>query len=141
MYIIISKVFPDIPNKWLQKLIYLPSPIDAYFATLTVGGVDYVSVDKVYGDNSNSFEETDMDGLYATIGLTPTALGPSDATVMYYDGYHAAKKVSGCSCGAGKWIMYRSKCGPAEVIEHTYNQLDGSHPTLAGYGSRSRYYK
>jgi hypothetical protein len=50
-------------------------------------------------------------------------------------GYHAARKMS-CSCGAGKWIMYKSKCGDWEVIEHVWDQLNGS-----TYGNTDRFYK
>lgn len=39
-------------------------------------------------------------------------------------------------CGAGKWIIYESKCGDWERIEHIHDQLDG-----LIYGSRIRYYK
>jgi len=62
--------------------------------------------------------------------------------VIYYDGYHAAIKTSEdlhtgtCSWGNGKWLVFSSKCGSADVIEHVHDQLDDS-----DYGSRIRYYK
>jgi hypothetical protein len=122
-------------STWVDKTCFIPGI--GYVASYIDGvGVYHVSIDKMYGDGDNNFEMSDLDAFYATeASLTPTATGPNDATVMYYDGYHAAKK-KGCSCGAGKWIMYESKCGNAECIEHVYDQLDGS-----SYGTRTRYYK
>ncbi|MGI6494605.1 MAG: DUF7689 domain-containing protein [Kiritimatiellia bacterium] len=76
--------------------------------------------------------------------------GASDAEAIYYPypgnwdylhtpppetGYHGAKK-KGCTCGAGKWIMFESKCGSWEKIEHVWDQLNGS-----SYGSAGRFYK
>jgi len=109
-----------------------------YVDELWIDGVHYVSIDKMYGDGDDSYEITDLDAFYSTeAGYTPTASGPSDAKAMYYDGYHGAKRKD-CSCGAGRWIMFESKCGQAARIEHEYDRLDGS---TVGYGSRSRYYK
>jgi len=93
-----------------------------------------------------------MDAFYlAKKGWRPQASGPADAECIYYrmprdwhygqgeqmpqSGYHAARK-SGCNCGAGKWIMFQSKCGQAEKIEHVWDQLGGSF-----YGDLHRYYK
>jgi hypothetical protein len=98
--------------------------------------IDY---DTAYGGNNDGTLSTaEIDAFYlAKKGYEPNANGPSDAQVMYYSGFHAARKKN-CSCGKGQWIMYESKCGNAERIEHIYDQLDNS--TL-GYGSRTRYYK
>jgi len=96
-----------------------------------------VGIDEEYGDPPNGvFELADMDRFYLVKkGYTPTASDETDAQVMYYSGFHAAKK-RGCACGAGKWIMYESKCGGAEAIEHVHDQLNGT-----TYGSPVRYYK
>lgn len=69
----------------------------------------------------------------ATLPARPA--GPRDALVMYYSGFHAAKR-KGCSCGAGKWIMFETKCGPYERIGHVWDQLNGT-----GYGEPWRFYK
>jgi hypothetical protein len=58
-----------------------------------------------------------------------------EADVMYYSGFHGARKKD-CTCGAGKWRMFESKCGNAERIEHVHNQLNGS-----TYGEPVRYYR
>lgn len=119
-------------NVFIDKLIYVNGE---YHSTMLVDGVVHVSLDKVYGNKNNVFEIADVDLFYLNeAGLTPTATGPEDATVMYYDWYHAATKM-GCSCGNGKWIMYESKVGVGERIEHVHDQLDNT------YGGRVRYYK
>ena len=56
--------------------------------------------------------------------------------MLFSSGGHAARKKAGCSCGAGKWIMFGSKLGPYEKIEHVWNQLNG-----VIYGQPVRYYK
>jgi hypothetical protein len=108
-----------------------------YVAEKWEDGVHIISIDKMYGDKKdNIFTMTDLDAFYATVaGVSPIANGPEDATVMYYDNYHGAKKRN-CSCGAGKWMMYESKCGEGFRIEHCHDQLDG-----LAYGTRVRYYK
>ena len=108
-------------------------------------------IDELYGDNDGIFEVSDMDAFYyAKKGWRPIASGPEDAEAVYYPyagswnylkdpypavGYHGAKKCK-CNCGSGKWVMFESKCGGTEKIEHVWNQLDGS-----SYGSASRFYK
>lgn len=44
-------------------------------------------------------------------------------------GFHAALKVR-CGCGADQWIMYRSKLGESELIEHRWNQLNSYNSEL-----------
>jgi hypothetical protein len=96
-----------------------------------------VGIDEEFGNDDGVFSVTDdMDPFYlAKTGYTPTASGAADAEVMYYSGFHAAKNL-GCSCGFPKWLMYESKCGALERIEHVYSQLNGS-----SYGTPTRYYK
>jgi len=103
-------------------------------------------VDQDYGDNDGVIEVSDFDAFYDDKGYQ-IAAGPSDATIILYkspgaqvpdnpDGItHAARKRN-CSCGAGKWIMFESKCGSWERVEHKYGQLNGS-----SYGTPFRYYK
>lgn len=93
-------------------------------------------IDSTFGDNDGTLENSDMDAFYlAKKGWTPTATGAADAEAMYFSGYHGAKK-KGCACGAGKWIMFESKCGQWIRMEHVWNQLNG---TL--YGAPTRFYK
>jgi len=95
-----------------------------------------LGIEEEYGDNDGVFEDADMDAFYLEKkGYTPTASDETDAQVMYYSGFHAAKR-KGCACGAGKWIMFESKCGEWLGIEHVHDQLNG--PT---YGAPVRYYK
>ncbi len=103
----------------------------------TVPGTNVKGIDQEYGNPKNDeFEISDLNNFYFQLkGYTPTANGPSDATVMYYSAFHAAKKKS-CGCGAGKWIMYESKCGGWERIEHDWDQLNGD-----VYGTPTRFYK
>lgn len=123
----------DLDDRWVDPIIFKN---EQYWEEWWEHGVHYVSIDKKYGDGDNNFEISDLDSYYSTEkGYTPSGTGPDDARVMYYDGYHAVKRRQ-CECGAGQWIMYESKCGRWFVIEHVYDQLDGS-----DYGSRTRYYK
>jgi hypothetical protein len=111
-------------------------------------------IDEDFGDNDGIFETSDVDAFYlAKKGWTPTASGPEDAKAIYWclptdwnyrvgdplptPGGHAAAKRD-CACGAGKWIMFESKCGQDERIEHVWDQLDGPYPA---YGTLHRFYK
>jgi hypothetical protein len=57
----------------------------------------------------------------------------AQAEAMYYPSYHGARRRS-CGCGAGRWIMFESKCGSLEKIEHRWDHL-------TNYGYPSRFYK
>ena len=113
-----------------------------YNPVYTEAGTNIKGIDQEFGDNDGVFEVSDLDAFYQTKkGWKPTASGPWDAEAMYYPlhpdgkGYHAARRRR-CSCGMGKWIMFQSKCGKSEAIEHVWNQLNGDL-----YGSPTRYYK
>ncbi len=114
-------------------------------------------IDEDFGDNDGWFEDSDMDAFYddrKTWSLITTGTDEEkaeEAEAMYYPlgspwhytqdpypgppGYHAARN-KGCGCGAGQWIMYESKCGGLDRIEHVWNQLNGSI-----YGSPARFYE
>jgi hypothetical protein len=115
-----------------------------------------LDIDQDFGDGDEWFEDSDMDAFYddkkswslIATGTDEEKAGQAEA--MYYPyssawhytvdpppatGYHAARKKS-CSCGAGKWIMYESKCGATNRLEHVWNQLNGS-----VYGSPGRFYE
>jgi len=94
-------------------------------------------IDRDFGNPSNgTFEISDMDNFYYTkMGWDPTATRADDAEAMYYSGYHAAKK-KGCGCGSQKWIMFESKCGAWERIEHLWDAVTGT-----TYGTPVRFYK
>lgn len=102
-----------------------------------IPGTNVLGIDEEYGNDDGVFDVTDdMDPFYlAKKSYTPTATGPADAQVMYYSNYHGAKK-KGCACGAGKWIMFESKCGGWQRIEHVWDQLNGT-----TYGTPTRFYK
>ncbi|MBA7624211.1 hypothetical protein ES703_31618 [subsurface metagenome] len=85
-------------------------------------------IDETFGDNDGVFEISDMDAFYDAKGYEPTGTGPEDADIMYYTGYHAAKKTD--------YGMYESKCGTWEKIDHVWDQLNGD-----TYGTPTRYYK
>jgi hypothetical protein len=95
-----------------------------------------------YGDLDGTFEPEDMDEFYARKkGWVKTETGTdaekaAQAEAMYYSGYHAARRKSGCTCGAGRWVMYDSKLGDWERIEHVWNQLNS-----AEYGAPARFYR
>jgi len=105
-------------------------------------------IDRYFGDPPNGngiFEDSDMDEFYLQkknwLLIPPGAdeEKAEQAVAMYYSydapwkynvdpkpgpGYHAARR-SGCSCGLGAWIVYTSKCGQWEQIEHDWDQLNG----------------
>ena len=96
---------------------------------------------RYYGDKDNDFEEEDMDDFYyQKKEWTKITSGEDEeraqqAEAMYYSNFHAARK-NYCGCGFGKWIMYKSKLGQWERIEHVWNQLNDS-----TYGDPERFYK
>jgi len=117
-------------------------------------------IDRMYGNPPNGngiFDDSDMDDFYLSKkGWVPITSGSDEqkagqAQAMYYSygvawnyiinpnppgpGFHAAGRTD-CNSGAGKWIMYESKCGEGERIEHVWNQLNGSF-----YNNPSRFYK
>jgi hypothetical protein len=122
-----------ITDRWIQNTVEVDG---IYYEEYVLPDRHLVSIDKKYGDGDNVFEMSDLDAFYSQeAGLDASATGPSDAEVMYYDGFHAARR-KGCGCGAGRWMMFESKLGQAPRIEHVHDQLDS-----CGYGERSRYYK
>jgi len=101
----------------------------------TVSGKIIIGIDETYGNPPNGvFDLADMDKFYEAKGYVP-ALGANDADVLYYSGFHGARK-KGCSCGAGKWIMFESKCGEGLRIEHVWSQMNGT-----TYGAPVKCYK
>jgi hypothetical protein len=94
-----------------------------------------IPIDVAWGDGNGTLTFSELDAFYDEKGYLPTGTSPTDCDVMYYSLFHAARKM-GCSCGAGKWTMFESKCGDWECIEHEYDQLDGME-----YGYPIRFYK
>jgi hypothetical protein len=110
-------------------------------------------VDEFYGDNDEIFETSDFDAFYYEYGYTVTS-NVHEAEILLYKDPTQAKPYNpegithgarvtgsdvteGCDCGAGKWIMFESKCGGAERLEHRRYQLNS--PGV--YGTPYRYYK
>lgn len=113
-------------------------------------------IDRDFGDDDGIFEDSDVDKFYfKKQGWTPITSGTAPekadaAEAMYYaypsawhyrrgdpepePGFHAANR-SECSCGAGKWIVYQSKCGASFRIEHVWDHLNGDQ-----YGVPDRFY-
>ena len=64
--------------------------------------------------------------------------GVEDAEIILYlkngQPTHAARRET-CDCGGGQWIVFSSKCGEWDLIEHRRDQLDGGF-----YGDQVRYY-
>ena len=83
-------------TRWFTDVIVIGGvPYKEYINQYTQ--VHYVSIDG-YGNLDGTFDYPgELDAFYlAEANCTPTASGPSDAKVMYYSGYHAAKK---SACG------------------------------------------
>jgi len=103
-----------ITDKWIGK-IGPPNDPDEY-------GDEFI--DRDYGDNDGIFEISDVDAFYAKKGYV-SAFNHNDADIIYYSGFHGARRKH-CNCGAGKWIVFESKCGKWIKIEHVWDQLNGS---------------
>jgi len=120
------------------------------------GGRD---IDRDFGNPPDGvFDDSDMDKFYlAKKGWGRIVSGSpqekaAQAEAMYYSygvpwnyergdpapsgGYHAARRKHDCTCGAGRWIMYDSKCSVYERIEHVWDQLNDSE-----YGDPDRFYR
>jgi hypothetical protein len=95
-----------------------------------------IAIDNIYGigNGDGLMTNAELDAFYQSKGYEVIS-NIDSADVLYYSNFHGAKKKD-CSCGAGKWIMFESKCGEAEKIEHVRHQLNGS-----TYGMPIRYYK
>jgi hypothetical protein len=103
-----------------------------------------IVIDVQWGDGNGIMTTSELDAFYDAKGYIPSTIQPGspltnpptgDVVVMFYSGFHGARK-KGCSCGQGKWIIYESKCGEWYKIEHVWDQLNGS-----SYGIPSRYYR
>lgn len=98
------------------------------------GGVTYWGIDKKYGNGDGIRDIADIDSFFlAEANVVPTT-SVKDATIIYYDGYHAARRMI-CDCGSGCWQVFESKCGKLHRIEHVYDQLSDR------YGVPARYYR
>jgi hypothetical protein len=113
-----------------------------------IGTITYIGIDKKFGDGDKFFrveltddekkqgKKSDIDEFYKFHGFFPNASNTVEAEVVYFNGFHAAKRRNNCSCGAGKWFLFESKLGQEEVIEHKIVS-DNSGP----YGKPIRFYK
>ncbi|MHB0913957.1 MAG: FlgD immunoglobulin-like domain containing protein, partial [Armatimonadota bacterium] len=133
--------FSVLSDCWTQEYNCIASSVDEdnwwYEPVSSIPGFRIKGIDEEFGDNDGIYEISDMDAFYLSKkGWTPTASGPSDAEAMYYTGYHGARR-STCGCGAGKWIMYASKLGGTDKIEHIWDQVNNG----SGYGTPTRFYK
>jgi hypothetical protein len=108
-----------------------------YWYTSCVGriGTNLVGIDDTFGNQDSVLEWSDLDAFYwAKKHYTPYGTGPADATVIYYAGFHVAFRKD-CGCGDGRWLMFESKCGGLERIEHVWDQV------VKPYGEAVRFYR
>ncbi|HOX39202.1 MAG TPA: hypothetical protein PL033_14555 [Candidatus Brocadiia bacterium] len=93
------------------------------------------------GDMNGTFDVSDIDEFYRIkknwrcFSTTTSEASARDAEAMYYDNFHGAR-ASSCQCGLGHWIIYESKCGRGERLEHVWDQLNSP-----SYGVPIKFYK
>ena len=92
-----------------------------------------VNIAKDYGNKDGTFNDNKIIDFYRKKGYDLIE-GANNADVVYYSGYHGAKKRN-CSCGSGKWLMFESKCGSMGRVEHPYDKIGGI------YGNPALYWK
>ncbi|MFA4015675.1 MAG: hypothetical protein RUDDFDWM_000767, partial [Candidatus Fervidibacterota bacterium] len=107
----------------------------------------WLEVDRKWGNPRNGIiEVADFDAFYQAFGYEHTTNINEAEIILYRDPFkaelinpagitHAARRRR-CNCGCGRWMMFESKCGELEKIEHRHNQLDEGY-----YGVPFRYYK
>lgn len=93
-----------------------------------------VNIDRVYGNNNGFHGLDDVDAFFLREADMVCTENLYEAEIIYYSGIHAAKRRR-CSCGEGHWLMFESKCGVKEIIEHLPSQLEQP------YGTIKRMYK
>ena len=92
-----------------------------------------MNIAKDYGNKDGTFNNNKIIDFYQKKGYDIIE-GANNADVVYYSGYHGAKKRN-CSCGSGKWLMFESKCGSMGRVEHPYDKIGGI------YGNPALYWK
>ena len=92
-----------------------------------------VNIAKDYGNKDGTFNNNKIIDFYQKKGYDLIE-GANNADVVYYSGYHGAKKRN-CSCGSGKCLMFESKCGSMGRVEHPYDKIGGI------YGNPALYWK
>ena len=80
------------------------------------------SIDVLYGDGNGTLSQNEIIVFYEAYNYHVVD-SFENADVIYYTKHHAAKR-SDCSCGNEKWIMFESKLGHEERIEHQWNQIN-----------------
>ncbi|MBP5628209.1 hypothetical protein J6X96_08635 [bacterium] len=92
----------------------------------------YTTVD-AFGDNNDVFTINDVLAFFQT-GIWTSTFTPSSSadTIIYYNGFHAARKYGNGSCpGArGTWRLYMSKHPARIVVLHRDDQLNMGSITL-----------
>ena len=141
-------LFPNLVH--CEWSITAPANADYNCVSWSIGVTDdwtYPSDIDDCGDDDGILEIADVDAFYSDkASLTPTASSEEDAKVIFYydslgsgaistETFHAATKRE-CECGGERWIVFESKCGLSERIEHVHDQLDDG-----PYGAEKRYYK
>ncbi len=91
-----------------------------------------------FGNNNGVFENSDIDAFFTHPywGNNVTASTVSESKILYYSGFHAAKKSNRADGCYSSWNMFESKCGEEEIIIHRAEQLNGGL-----YGNINKKYK
>lgn len=99
--------------------------------------LEYIDFDAFYDENDYE-HTTNQEESEVMLYIATSAVRPNNP-----EGYTHAARRHECNCGAGKWLMYESKCGDMDVIEHRKNQLNGDpdDELKSRYGRPFRYYK
>lgn len=92
----------------------------------TIGNGCVTSMD-TFGNNNGVFEDSDIASFFTHSywGNYISASTIGESKILYYSGFHAAKKSSRSDGCYSSWNMFESKCGPDEIIIHRAEQLNG----------------
>lgn len=95
---------------------------------------DHPDPTQTWNNNGQFDYPNDVNHFYVDVYKCKEAKGPDDADIIFYSGFHAARKVT--DANADKWLMFESKLGGNIRIEHEYSQIEDSI-----YGTPVLYYK
>ena len=104
----------------------------------SLNGTGCITSIDTFGNNNGIFEDSDIDLFFTHSywGGNTTAASISVSKILFYSGFHAAKKSSRTDGCYPSWNMFESKCGEEEIIIHRAEQLTGG-----AYGNIYKKYK
>ena len=81
-----------------------------------------------FGNNNGTFEDSDIDSFFTHSywGNNTIATSISSSKILYYSGFHAARKSNRADGSYPAWNMFESKCGPYRIIIHRAEQITDS---------------